>query len=220
MKQRHLTIIALAGSLSAAHAVTIASSTFDTAGTQGTGLTWVTDTGVTMNNSGDLAFINSAFTVLGGNSTVNDISNSQNLNNDSANGFSFAFTTTSAYDLTNLTIDTGHLNNTGGDQAFASDLDITFTGINGTVYSLTVSENDINYASGSPRLPQNIDLSGNTLAAGEYEVSITMQEGTANISGAFTSFDNVALNGDVVPEPSSTALIGLAGLGFILRRRR
>lgn len=48
---------------------------------------------------------------------------------------------------------------------------------------------------------------------------IAFRFGVSN-SDRFSGFSDMALDATVVPEPSSTALLGLAGLGFLLRRRK
>ena len=60
---------------------------------------------------------------------------------------------------------------------------------------------------------------------GISNTTITFTLGDAaggNNSGAsmYTYIDNVVLTGEVVPEPSTTALLGLGGLALILRRRK
>ena len=37
---------------------------------------------------------------------------------------------------------------------------------------------------------------------------------------SIATYDNISITGTVVPEPSTTALIGLGGLALIIRRRR
>ena len=41
-----------------------------------------------------------------------------------------------------------------------------------------------------------------------------------NVTNGALSVDNLILTGDVIPEPSSAALLGLAGMTLLLRRRR
>ncbi len=57
--------------------------------------------------------------------------------------------------------------------------------------------------------PDNIGATSGTL-------SFVMNAGT----GRQSAFDNVTLDLNSIPEPSSTALVGLAGLGLLLRRRK
>ena len=52
------------------------------------------------------------------------------------------------------------------------------------------------------------------------DLTITIaQDGFSNNDEDF-AFDNVEISGDLVPEPSSTSLLGLGGLALALRRRR
>lgn len=61
-----------------------------------------------------------------------------------------------------------------------------------------------------------------SLAEGTHTVVITAA--SAGSQGVFTSIDDLSINGAVnpvvVPEPSSTALLGLSALALILRRRK
>lgn len=67
-------------------------------------------------------------------------------------------------------------------------------------------------------------LADNTLAVGETAtIQITFSNGTGAGGGHHLFLDNVAISGDIVtavPEPTSLAIFGLAGLGFMTRRRK
>ncbi len=57
-----------------------------------------------------------------------------------------------------------------------------------------------------------------TLASGE---SATISYAVSNTNGsAWVRADNFAISGSLVPEPTTTALLGLGGLALILRRRK
>lgn len=66
-----------------------------------------------------------------------------------------------------------------------------------------------------------IDLSGlgPVTSATEFRIYVYGSSVTGN-SNTGSDYDNIVLQGTVVPEPSSAALLGLGGLAFILRRRR
>lgn len=67
-------------------------------------------------------------------------------------------------------------------------------------------------------------LADNTLAVGESAtIQIAFSAGTGSGGGHHLFVDNVAVSGDIavtIPEPSSLALLGLAGMGLIARRRK
>jgi hypothetical protein len=64
-------------------------------------------------------------------------------------------------------------------------------------------------------------LADHTLAAGESAViRLAFSGGTGSGGGHHLFVDNIAVSGDLVPEPSSAALLGLGGLALILRRRK
>lgn len=56
-------------------------------------------------------------------------------------------------------------------------------------------------------------------APGVYTLRIRAGDIDDNETGNHTGIDNLSINGTVIPEPG-TALLGLAGLGLMLRRRR
>jgi len=68
---------------------------------------------------------------------------------------------------------------------------------------------------------KTINLSSLTGITSATEFRIYMYGADAPYSG-FTGFDNITLNGELlpVPEPSSTALLGLGGLALLMRRRK
>lgn len=150
------------------------------------------------------------------NNTVFISRNNFGLDANTERGFSFQFTLDSAFDLTNLNVISGHTNNTGNqDQAFTSDLNFIISG--GTLGSSISDFSTENYGTAPAYHSVNFDLTGNTLGPGTYTISITQTNATG---GSYATFNGITLEGTAVPEPSSTALIGLAGLGFILRRKR
>lgn len=71
----------------------------------------------------------------------------------------------------------------------------------------------------------NIDLSAvsglQNLAAGTYEARFYVYGGTVSAnSNDPTRFDNIVLNGTVIPEPTTAVLAGAFGILGLLRRRR
>lgn len=62
---------------------------------------------------------------------------------------------------------------------------------------------------------ENIAGTGSSL-----DLTITIAAGGFTSNDDDFAFDNVEISGDLVPEPSSTSLLGLGGLALILRRRR
>lgn len=96
----------------------------------------------------------------------------------------------------------------------------THFGIVGTRISTNVTQIIATY-SGSGTTTYTFDTAGQTFVgfAAPTGQSITQIELIRGGDGAFTSYDDIAFVTSV-PEPSSTALLGLSALGIILRRRR
>lgn len=185
---------------------------------------WSTDSAVSFisnltaisTTSGGFAQTKSGTGAYANSNTVYISRNNFGLDANTERGFSFQFTLDSAFDLTNLNVISGHTNNTGNqDQAFASDLNFTISG--GTLGSSISDFSTENYANAPAYHSVNFDLTGNTLGPGTYTITVTQTNATG---GSYATFDGITLEGTAVPEPSSTALIGLAGIGLILRRRR
>lgn len=157
--------------------------------------------------NGNNTYSNNNLAYINHNLNIDDLAN--------ARGYSFTFTSTVAYDLTQLQVLAGHTNDSAANnQSNSSDLTVS---ISGGVFADTTN---INYSSGDAILTQTYNLTGNSLSAGtQYTVTVT----NANMvgGGAYMVYDGITLEGTVaVPEPSSTALLGLGGLALILRRRK
>lgn len=119
-------------------------------------------------------------------------------------------------DLTNLTFQTTR---TGGrgviDLAVRSSVD-------GFASDLTLDDTIIDNTSATFET-HTVDLSGaafdNLTSPVEFRIYFDRRHANGN-GGSGTSFDNIALNGELIPEPSSAALLCLGALGLIARRRR
>lgn len=146
---------------------------------------------------------------------------------------SFDVTLSSAYDLDTLTLDTGvftTLNNrTGYDYTASYSLDgTTFTPISTITAGNNVGDAALITANGTDVKNISFDLSGIAPLQG-FSGQAFFQIDPVNTTGGNQNgvqsqragfVDNVTLNGTAVPEPSSTALLGLGGLALILRRRK
>ena len=193
-----------------------------TGGGTGTTVTW---TGLESGSASALTAISpgAGFAVAGKKSTGDNVYINHNLNiDDRANprGYSFTFTPGVGYDLSSMQLDTAHLNESGGNQAFDSDLVVSITN-GGTVFTETRSV-DYEPVSSPPFLTQTYDLTGTSLSASTtYTVSVTMNNMVG--AGAFFAADNFSISAvpSAVPEPSSLATFcGVLGLMGMRRRRK
>ncbi len=205
--------------------------TDNTSGSSSLGVTWTQDAAVTA-----ISGLTAVSTTDGGTSTqggfaqtqngagvfanpnVAYISRNHNLatpRTDAQLGYSFTFTLNTSFDLEELVVASTHTNNSGNsDQAFASDLVISVSG--GTLGSAITDTINEDYGAFDAYHDVTFDLTGNTLGAGTYTVQV--HQSNMPSGGAYASYDGVTLT--AVPEPSSTALLGLGGLALILRRRK
>lgn len=109
--------------------------------------------------------------------------------------------------------------------SFVFDDYAAFAGGNEFDWSLTEDTATGNLiGSGTGTTTDGQDLTVNTGMTSAYEgivvLRITESAGSTNASNADQAIDTVSFTQVAVPEPSSTALLGLGGLALFLRRRR
>ena len=133
-------------------------------------------------------------------------------------------------DLDSITLDFGYTRNgvQFGDKDLKAYVFSSFTGfvdagdiLGSEVIQTTVDNNSLQYPGGSPSLTVDLSAYSYVWSGGEIEFRIYLAD-TTNGTAYVHRIDNVTLNGVVaaVPEPSSTALLGLGGLAVLLRRKR
>lgn len=202
---------------SGSSSVTITDWTTDAGVTTISGLTAVSTTDGGTSTQGGFAQTQNGTAAFASGDTVY-LSRNHNLAAPRTNaqlGYSFTFTTNTSFDLDELVVASTHTTNTGiQDQAFASDLVISLSG--GTLGSAVTQTINEDYAAEDGYHDVTFDLTGTTIGAGTY----TLQVHQSNMpgGGAYASYNGITLTS--VPEPSSTALLGLGGLALIMRRRK
>ena len=133
-------------------------------------------------------------------------------------------------DLDSITLDYGYTNNAApfGVKDLKAYVFSSFTGfvdasdiLGSKFIQTTVDDNSLQYPGGSPSLTVDLSAYSYVWSGGEIEFRIYLAD-TTNNNAYIHRIDNVTLNGVVaaVPEPSSTALLGLGGLALMLRRKR
>jgi hypothetical protein len=130
-------------------------------------------------------------------------------------------------DLTTLGFDFDHRSNNGSGSVLRQDWTLSISTGSGT--PTTNSNAAIAAGIGAISTPENITLSGLTGLTNEtvtftiaFDSGVNGELTGGNAVNRRTVIDNIVLTGAIaaVPEPSTTALLGLGGLALILRRRK
>ncbi len=145
-------------------------------------------------------------------------------NNMTAGGWDTTITLAvggSDIDLTSLVLDMKLTNGTGGAQTTGSktgQMLVEFFDAGDSSVGTADLGGNIGYP--TVEYQRTLDLTGITLSAGQTYTMVVSARGTGH--GHHKALDARELNGDitVIPEPSTTALLGLGGLALILRRRK
>jgi len=245
---KHLTILGVAfatSSLSASAAITLVAGwdTFTAEPERNSPPTTTTDTTATMSGTGNWGDWNNNALGASGDGTYGSLSNaiasaatgvgtgsSQDTNlslgrNDKPGSLTFTLTNTSGL---NRTMDAFYFDGVARNSQSADNWVLTFGGaISGTAATGELAQFAMMAASPAQR-DWEVDLStlsDNVWEAGTdaiFTLSVSGGAASANTGtngGHETLIDNIGITADVIPEPSMSALLGLGGLGMILRRR-
>ncbi|BDS06556.1 hypothetical protein NT6N_15960 [Oceaniferula spumae] len=126
-----------------------------------------------------------------------------------------------ALQIDNITLSGAMYNNTGLAQTVQRDTNIRVSFVGSTSGQLDVGTLLVGNPSGSNQWTSGSYIPSSPLVLSNAE-TWTFQIETVNRTGPgnFTGLRTFEVNATAVPEPSSTTLLGLAGLSLILRRRR
>ncbi|QDU56996.1 hypothetical protein [Aeoliella mucimassa] len=123
------------------------------------------------------------------------LSRNHNVDSDrttSKRGYSFDFSLSSGWDLTTLTVASGHTNNTGQqDQSFTSDLIFELSG--GSLASPVTGTAAEDYGVAPAYHSVEFDVSAVSLGAGNYTVSVYQTNMPGG--GAYATYDGITLEG-------------------------
>lgn len=202
-----------------------------------TGLEALTASGLTAVAPGTNGFVHST-TQPNVNQNVVSISGNLNAGGLAADprGFTLTFTPSTTYNLGLVDVIAGHFNGNGGLQGFLSDINFSLSDPSGILFTATdivdngedpaapVDAYDGFFANGlvPPAIAYTFDATGTTLNAGTT-YTIAINQNNLQGGGAFAYFNGFTVNGEAVvaiPEPSTYAILGLAGAAIAWRRRR
>jgi hypothetical protein len=211
-------LLGLFGIVSAAWAqpVQVLVSDFDTLTVSGTGASsveWSTAPDVSVLDAGNLSSLNGyPFGVLGGQSTVNNLTVNNNLNTAgqtaTQRGFSMTFSVGAGFYLSKLTVKAGHVSGTGAKQVYVSTLNYRLVRISDSAVIATGNQS-FDYAGAATFFDRVFTLSGELEAGVSYRLEVGMNNLVSG--GAFAIYDGLTLEG--YPEPTSNPSFA-QGLNF------
>jgi len=211
----------LAAAISTAPAATLAKYTFDTVTNNTPVAATTTDSRATVSTIDANVPFTSTTTASPGSGRAITITMS-NIDDDFATPHYYEFTLTpaapgQALQLTNLTF---AFNVSAAGAANVSSYQLRYNDLSGTAGFITVGTTA--EATGTTPVQANFDLSGiafSNLTAG-ITFRLDVKDSGSTASNASVRLDDLTVNGEVIPEPSSAALLLGAAGAFLLRRRR
>lgn len=223
MKTKVMCLLA-AGTISSQAAIVLNTgfSGVSQAGTTASGFSWTSDLGEEANATTSLAFTGSATGFIaeaaGTGEAGEPIGVAGNIETVGPWSTSFQFTPSQTLSLSSFDISSYSISGGGAHQGNPKSVQWTLNIVDGVSIfndSLALTEPG---GAGPANFVINttgVTLNANTTYTFQVTVSSPVPSGGNNI--ALNSF---TLNGEAIPEPSSAVLIGLAGMGFIMRRRK